>query len=117
MFVSDLSWYIALLEVISGVHVEDRPEGINLPAEYRWNLGGTTPLLLRDPTGRLAVEDRIAIESLATVVAAVPAETRSLDEQEWRRPRELAVVLLPRMLAMRATIYAELDWPTPDGAA
>ena len=114
-------WYISLLEHIAGTLVEPPPEGINLAAEYRWELPQHTDYLLGLASGEfadvLSAELRQSMEELVAAAEVVPRDTLSLDEPLWQPAKELALALLPAIQAVATPILAKAGWSEGNGAA
>jgi hypothetical protein len=93
----ELSLYVGTLECITGELVEPTPAGINLPAEYRWEIVANTKRLLDQPAATFSKDERDAILAFAAAVEKVPVDAPALAGWRWRRSRKLAGKLLPML--------------------
>ena len=104
-FALDLSAYMVHLRCIAGLVMEPKTKGINLAAEYRWEIGQSTEPLIKLSEGDLSYEDIAALKAFAEEVARVPADAPPLLDKAWAKSRAMAHDLLAQL----GPLYAELE--------
>ncbi|KKC39225.1 hypothetical protein WH87_03050 [Devosia epidermidihirudinis] len=104
-FGSDLSVYMAHLRCIAGLVVEPKTKGVNLPAEYRWEITQSTQPLIEASEGDLSYEDVAALKAFAEEVTRVPVNAPPLSDKSWAKSRAMAHDLLAQL----EPLYAELE--------
>ncbi|MBU1307819.1 MAG: hypothetical protein KKF33_20130 [Alphaproteobacteria bacterium] len=93
------------LRCIAGLVVEPKTKGVNLPAEYRWEICQSTRPLIEASEGDLSYEDVAALNAFAAEVARVPADAPPLSDKAWAKSRAQAHALLAQL----GPLYAELE--------
>lgn len=104
-FTSDLGVYIFHLRCITGDIVEPGPQGVDLPSEYRWEIGQSTEQLLGEAEDRLTAEVADAIRAFAAEVERLPRSAPSLSDERWGSAQTMA----RDILATIRPIYEDLE--------
>lgn len=107
-FASDLSVYMAHLRCIAGLVVEPKTKGVNLPAEYRWEISQSTQPLIEASEGDLSYEDVAALKAFAEEVARVSADAPPLSDKAWAKSRAMAHALLAQLEPVYAAVEPSL---------
>ena len=104
-FAADLGAYIFHLRCIAGDIVEPEPQGVNLPSEYRWEIGQSTEQLLGEAEDRLTAGVADAIRAFAAEVERLPRSAPSLSDPRWSRAQTMARDILVTI----RPVYDELE--------